>query len=256
MAETQLRIRLNELTDRMKNAPSEETVLIEEFRNNKYKEPLYAYIVAIMLSRQRNINEELAFHLFCHSVHLGMFSIALSHLQHIQNDDFFKIMLRDFPMPEGICIENDLANVEKCIEEMSDRDNAGMIFDAGMHMLNASMKEGEDMVNKALAKSDIRIKPRLILKYYDTLIELGMRDKALSMLSLHAENTDAHPSILYRYANILESTDRDMALVVYRRILEKHEDYLDTEEKISNLTNNKKNSKIRVHEVDDEIHFS
>lgn len=256
MSETQLSSRLGELTDRIASAMSEEAVLIDEFRIHKYKEPLYAYIVAIMLSGERKMNDELAFHLFCHSVHLGMFSIALNHLRHIQNNDFFKIMLRDFPMPEGVCMENDLTNVGKCIERMIDRDNIGMMFETGIYMLNAGIREGEIMVNKALEKSDSRIKPRLILKYHDTLIELGMKDKALSMLSLYAENENAHPSILYRYAKTLEDTDIDMALAVYSRILATHEDYLDTEEKISNLTNNKKNSKISVHEVDDEIHFS
>lgn len=256
MRNDQLNAKLQLLGSKLHSEESAENVLVNEFRENKYKQIQYSFIVAYLLFIKRGMNDELAFHLFCHAAHMGMFSIACGYLMRMEDNEFYRELIRAFPIPEDLCADQSRNAVIQCMNERSGGENVTIMFETGIYLLRMGCNESETMIMDALKRSESIIMPRLILKYHDALTDMHMHKKAMDILEKFAMHDNAHPSVMYRYGKSLEETDSIRALDVFRKILEKYDDYLDTEERISNLTNKKKHSKIYNYEQEEDIHFS
>ena len=233
--------------------------LIFLFKENKYKNIKESIAVLIFLEKIFLNKEELYWHLFNHYIIFGLYDEALRALRIIINENEFIINIcKEYKpeLPENVILDinrNGLDSLKEWITKSLDKNKYfSAYYEIAVYLKDILPDRSIEFLKKAYKLSDGKMEIRILLSMVKTYIENNNKEKAIKLLKDKIYNSDENDSaILYRLASLIENEEPDKALNLFKQIKKNGNDYLDTEERISNLTKSLK--KFIIKDQDDDI---
>lgn len=228
---------------------------INLFSKVKYKEYNEAIIVLYNLVDIFEDRFQVFFHLFNHFLYLKLYEESLTFIKYFERekDEFFTLSSK-YLLPDKFRLKS----IEQITNELNflsqKKENMGAsYYEFAMKSRGLIDKDLNDsFFKKAIDYSLGDSKIRVILRYSDILLKEDYMDRSIEVLTFYINQLDSDfLQLMYKLASIYESEDSIKALQVYEKILKYDPDFLDVEEKISKLTNQRKEYNIKnINEFD------
>lgn len=247
---------LQTLPDDIKNR-KEKLVLL--FKDNKYKNIKESIAILLFLEKIFLNKEELYWHLFNHYIIFGLYDEALRALRTIINENEFIINIcKEYKpeLPENVILDitkGESNSFKAWITKSLDNNKyVSAYYEIAVYLRDLLPDRSMEFMKKAYKLSDGKMEIRILLNMVKTYIENNNKEKAIKALKDKIYNSDEHDSaIIYRLASLIENEEPDKALNLFKQIKKNGNNYLDTEERISNLTKSLK--KFIIKDQDEDI---
>ncbi len=241
------------------NIESRKEKLVLLFKDSKYKNIKESIAILLFLEKIFLNKEELYWHLFNHYMIFGLYDEALKSLKMIINEnEFIMNICKEYKpnLPEHIILDiarGELNSFKIWIEKSFDNNKCfSSYYEIAVYLKDLLPDKSIDFMKKAYKLSDGKMEIRILLSMVKTYTENNNKEKAIKILKDKIYNSDKHDSaVLYRLASLIENEEPEKALNLFKQIKKNGNDYLDTEERISNLTKSLK--KFIIKDQDDDI---
>lgn len=222
---------------------------IDLFSKVKYRDYYGSIIVLYNLFDIFDDRFQVIFHLFNHFLHLKLYEESLNFLRYLKEreNDFFSLSLK-YRLPENFSNKN-IEEIKKDLNLLSQKKDVmgSSYYELAVRSRGLIDSEINDtFFRKAIDYSSGEAKIRVILRYSDILLKERKEERSIEILTYHINQLDSDfLQLMYKLASIYESQDGMKALQVYEKILKYDPDFLDVQEKISKLTNQRKEYNIK-----------
>ncbi len=259
---------MNDFQSRLKagvamNPEDRKAELIELFRETRYREPVQAIVILIILRQYLNNPLEADFHLFNHYLTIGINDMAVELIEHFAgNTEAISDLLNEFPLqcPNGNELtsylrQGDLDSVRELTAGIN-RDCSRQCYEIADLLIEIDKNASAAFIKRSVM-GDIKQNTYLILLYMKHYIQAYGIQSAYTLMTerISMDNIDEN-AVKYRFAVLFEDTAPSKAISLYRDIIKSGTQYLDTEERINKLTKNKNGYNINdTDESNDNIVF-
>ncbi len=257
---------MKEMIEKIISNKNNKKELVELFRKNKYEYPFHTIIILYFLRNFIKNKDEIYYHLFNHFLLLSLPDEVISSLKEFYSEkEFLKDIIKDYPLTikdnefEKILLNNDFQDIAIYIKNYFYKYKRNEISKSYYKLADMFFIINNNLSEKYYKKSiqfaNEILKPKIILNYINLLIKENEVNKAINNLKLYVNEVSKNSSVslLYKLGSIYEDIDKNIALKYYKEIYNIKNDYLDIEEKLIQLTGNKKRYKINNYE--NNIHF-
>ncbi|MEO0289311.1 MAG: hypothetical protein ABIN00_06705 [candidate division WOR-3 bacterium] len=222
---------------------------IDLFSKVKYRDLCGSIIVLYNLFDIFDDRFQVVFHLFNHFLYLKLYEECLNFVKYLEErkNDFFSLSLK-YRLPVNFTDKN-LEEIKQDLELLSQKKEVMSSSYYELAVRSRGLIDGDIndvFFRKAIDCSSGDAKIRVILRYSDILLKEGKEEKSIEVLTSYVNELDSDfLKLMYKLASIYEMKDWMKALQIYEKILEYDPDFLDVQEKISKLTNQRKEYNIK-----------
>lgn len=222
---------------------------IDLFTKVKYRDYYGSIIVLYNLLDIFEDRFQVVFHQFNHFLYLKLYEESLNFVKYFQErkDDFFSLSCK-YRLPENFSNKN-IDEIEKDLNLLSQKKDSMSSSYYELAVRSRGLIDidiNDNFFKKAINYSSGDAKIRVILRYSDILLKEENIDKSVEILTFYINQLDSDfLQLMYKLASIYELKDQMKALQIYEKILKYDPDFLDVQEKISKLTNQRKEYNIK-----------